>query len=207
MRQLGLAALLFSVITLCQVFGAVAANSQALLLDCISMGVDAGSMAGNMVAEALKGTRFHRPAEIFVGGASMAVLLYFTLVAMAESLATIRQSDGSDEESVNAYIVFAFAMGGLLFDVISLYVFYRGHKKHKSGHEMNIWTAVMHVSADLLRSSTTLVLSLSIMCLSYSSAMLDAWASLLVGSTILLGGLGGLFGWTRNVAKYVREGR
>jgi len=203
MKTLALTALLFSVITILQVFGATLANSKALLVDCISMGVDAGTYLGNMAVEYKRHSKHHAPFELAVGGLSLVTLIYFTLDALRESVDAISPGGGdSEDEDVNAWIIFAFALGGLLFDAVSLYAFRRSHRKTRSGREMNMWTALLHVGADFLRSATTLVSSMMILLLGYDGVAVDAWASLLVGATILLGAGFGLAGWTRKFAQW-----
>mmetsp|Transcript_96049 Transcript_96049/g.268854 ORF Transcript_96049/g.268854 Transcript_96049/m.268854 type:complete len:267 (+) Transcript_96049:90-890(+) len=200
-KTLGLTALLFATITVCQLFGAWAADSHALMVDCISMGVDAGTMVGNLFAEVSKHSRWHRAIELAVGAVSLLTLAFFTLRELLESISILRAGSGEGEaDEVDPYIVMGFAIGGLIFDLISLYAFRRSHKKNMSGREMNMWTALMHVGADFLRSITTLALSFAILLRRRESARLDASASLFVGATILSGAAVGIASWCKALA-------
>lgn len=203
MKTLGISASLFATITLCQLFGAIMANSQALMVDCISMGIDAGTMVGNMCAEGVKGSRWHKAAELVVGAVSLLALTALTVNELVESI-RILEEGGHGGEQVHPWIVMAFALAGLVFDGVSLAAFRRSHKKNRSGRELNMWTALLHVGADVLRSTTTLCLSIAILIHGEDSVSMDAWASLGVGSTILVGAAGGIVGWIRSLAKYLR---
>jgi len=200
-KVLAITATLFMVITSAQVFAARAANSAELMADCISMGVDAGTYFLNMLVELCKGTLSHRPLQLTVPVLSISVLVYFIIDAMRESLATLRGAP-SDEEDVNPWIVFAFALWGIIFDVISLYAFRRNQKKGADGKSINMMTALMHVGADLARSVTTLILSLLIFA-GFDSAKADAWASLVVCVIILLGAACMVCEWVMEIRKSI----
>lgn len=206
MKTLGLSAILFTIITVLQAFGAVAANSQSLLVDCVSMGVDAGSYVGSMLVETFKGTPFHTPLELLVGGLSLSALVYFTINALKDTFQELSagrfppSSEPDEQDKVNPLIIFGFAIFGLTFDALSLWAFARSGDK--MGAQMNMWTACLHVGADALRSFTTLIMSLIIMILDVDGEVADAWTSPVLGAMILSGVAWGMFAWVKEVAQW-----
>jgi Co/Zn/Cd efflux system component len=207
-KALILTAFLFTLITVVQVFAAKVAHSQALLMDCISMGVDALTYMGNIVVECRKrdGTD-HKGSQLIVCAISLSLLLYFTWDASQESIATIQVCRGkapaeADEDDVNGYITLAFGAGGVIFDAISLYAFYASNRKQGDGRAVNMFTALLHVSADFLRSTSTVVMSLLILVGGFDSTCLDAYTSMLIGASIVAGGLFGLFNWFKLFLEY-----
>lgn len=198
-KVLGLTATLFGVITLAQAVGAHMAQSRCLLADCVSMGVDACTYVGNIVVECQRGTRWYKPLELMVGGVSLAMLAYFTFVVMPEALATILKPRVGEEEAVNGYIVLSFACLGILFDCASLYAFRK--EAEGTGEAANLWTALMHVGADLLRSSTTFVSSILMLFFKVNTSTVDSYAALVVGITILGGAALGLLELLRSADK------
>jgi Co/Zn/Cd efflux system component len=132
------AAVLFGLITAVQFVAALAANSMALLADCVCMAVDTLSYVGNIVAEcagevdpadAVAVLRQGRQ-RVGAAGASLGLLLGFTIYFMAEALVTIVGGEG-DGEDVDPYIVLGFALAGLLFDAVSLAAFRCWHQRTK----------------------------------------------------------------------------
>eukprot|EP00928_Gymnodinium_smaydae_P053054 TRINITY_DN37133_c0_g1_i2.p1 TRINITY_DN37133_c0_g1~~TRINITY_DN37133_c0_g1_i2.p1 ORF type:complete len:209 (+),score=16.52 TRINITY_DN37133_c0_g1_i2:280-906(+) len=184
-------------------FAARMANSQALLMDCISMGVDALTYLGNVLVEyrKLDGGE-HVPLQLIVCAVSLSFLCYFTYDAATESWATARICNGwdasmEDDESVNGWITLTFALGGVVFDLISLYAFRESKKQSGSERHINMYTALLHVGADFLRSSSTLIMSLLILLGGFDSTCLDAYISLFIGASILCGALAGLTSWLK----------
>mmetsp|Transcript_42054 Transcript_42054/g.82720 ORF Transcript_42054/g.82720 Transcript_42054/m.82720 type:complete len:333 (-) Transcript_42054:383-1381(-) len=114
---------LFSTITVLQYFAAIIANSNALKADCISMGVDALSFLGNLVAECMdedtEGVFRRRRAELIMSGVSHMLLLGFTISFILEAWEDAQATD-DEGDAVNGYIVLGFAIGGLVFDVTAL---------------------------------------------------------------------------------------
>jgi Co/Zn/Cd efflux system component len=226
---LALTAFLFAFITIAQFFAAIASNSQALLVDCVSMGVDALTYLLNIGVECIKGTKLHRVCELVVGAISLFLLTYFTLQVTLETLPTLTNPDeqctnhplynetdsgsgdsdsakqisdpfdceSAEEDDVNPYIVLAFAIFGIIFDCISLTAFMRNHRKTHSGKAMNIWTAIMHVGADFIRSTSTFVASMLMLLFNGDSAVIDAWCTMIISFTILLGAIAGIIAWFR----------
>lgn len=190
-KVLALTATLFGAITALQTVGAVMAHSKCLLADCVSMGVDSCTYLGNIAVECHKGTKWYKPLELMVGGISLAILIYFTFVVMAEALGTIMGSDaGEEEEEVNGYIMLFFACLGIIFDCVSLYAFRK--EAEGTGEAANMWTALMHVGADFLRSFATFVSSILMLVFKMDTSTVDSYAALVLGITILGGALLGI---------------
>lgn len=199
---------LFTLITVVQVFAAKIAHSQALLMDCISMGVDALTYMGNIVVECRKrdGTD-HKGSQLIVCAISLSCLLYFTWDASQESLATIKVCRGEaaaegEEEDVNGWITLGFGAGGVVFDLISMWAFYRSNRKQGEVRAVNMFTALLHVAADFLRSTSTVIMSLLILVGGFDSTCLDAYTSMLIGASIVAGGLFGVFNWLKLFYEY-----
>lgn len=194
-KVLALTASLISTITAAQAIAALAAHSLALLQDCVSMGVDALTYLGNIGMETQRGTPREVILELITGTVSLALLLFFTLHFMGEAMAKLQGSEqGDEDEQTNPYIVLAFAIWGLLFDFAAIGAFFWNHRKSESGHQVNMCTAFLHVGADFLRSSTTLVASILMLGFGFDTTKTDAWASLLVGAIILAGACTGICG-------------
>ncbi|CAE7721838.1 unnamed protein product, partial [Symbiodinium microadriaticum] len=133
-KALIVTAVLFTTITLAQVAAARIANSQALLMDCIS-GLTATDLPDN---------------------------------------------------DVNGNITLAFGAGGVVFDILSLWAFC--HSRRKEGHAVNMFTALLHVGADFLRSVSTVVM---ILVAHVESTCLDAYTSIVIGVSIICGAFWG----------------
>ena len=127
-------AFLFTTITVAQVAAARIANSQALLMDCISMGVDALTYMGNIWVECRKRDGApHEGSQVIVCLISLSCLIYFTWDASQESLETIGGCKGltaydKSGDDVNGKITLAFGAGGVVFDVLSLWAFCRSRR-------------------------------------------------------------------------------
>jgi len=207
-KALAISAFLFSLITVVQVFAAKAARSQALLMDCISMGVDAFTYMCNILVEWKKRDGGdHMRAQLIVVACSLSCLIYFTADAARGSWGTVQScrgvaTAGGDEDDVNGHITLAFALGGVVFDVMCLAAFYRSNKKTGSARHVNMFSALLHVGADCLRSSSTLVMSVLILGFGYDSTCLDAYTSLFIGFTIIAGASTGLYRWLKLLVRY-----
>jgi Co/Zn/Cd efflux system component len=260
----------FSTITVAQAFAALAANSNALLVDCVSMGLDAASYGCNVISEAWPSPdkRVQERNQLITAGISFALLIAFTLSFMLEALDTIQNESGDDDsccdfggdarteeeschvahsacenitkafrddftsnenlcldtlsedgankcvwEGVNPYIVFAFALFGLLFDLGSLMAFKKWGSSFsvlvggEDSEALNMSSALMHVLSDCLRSTTTLIESILIFFNpSTPSYIFDGWATLIVTASILLGALNAVYKWVIQLREWVRAG-
>ena len=219
------AATLFTVITAVQYVFGIIANSLALQADCMSMGVDALSYLGSLFVECRQSANPYdkRSMELGMAAVSYFLLLYFTIDFIMEGVETVTATDEGGDD-VNGYIVLGFALGGLLFDGISLLVFQQfgehagaedagvvqeSHDNLTCGINVNMCAALLHVMSDLLRSSTTLVESIVILLVpSVSSSKADGFSALIVCSIIALGTLGALVTWARALWQHLTdEGR
>merc|ERR1719327_1054465 len=91
-RALAVSAFLFTTITVAQVFAALAANSKALMVDCISMGVDAFTYMGNIIVECRKRKPGkHVISQLIIVACSLGLLCYFTHDGLMESWGTIQE--------------------------------------------------------------------------------------------------------------------
>jgi len=207
-KALAVSAFLFALITLLQVGAARIAHSQALMTDCISMGVDAFTYMGNIFVECKKRDGGdHVPSQLVVVACSLSLLIFFTVQAAQEAWGTIQVCQGKapadgDEDDVNGYITLAFALGGMVFDAFCLLAFYRSHKKTGGARAVNMFSALLHVGADCLRSTSTTVMSLLILLGGYDSTCLDAYTSMFIGATIVLGAATGIFSWFKMLLRY-----
>jgi len=207
-RALAVSAILFTTITLLQVGAAIKANSHALLMDCISMGVDAFTYMGNILVECKKrdGAK-HVRSQLVIVALSLGLLCFFTVQAMQESWDTVqvcrgkKESEG-DEEEVNGWITLIFALGGIGFDIACIVEFYKSNQKTGSVKQVNMFSAFLHVSADALRSTSTLIMSLLILIAHWDSTCLDAYTSIFIGATIIAGAFAGFFKWLKMLITY-----
>ena len=176
---------LFATITSAQFGAAFIAHSLALLGDCGSMTVDTVSYAANLWAECVE-TEQQQRNQLIATALSIFVLLGITGYVIYDSC-TILLSDESDEDDVNAYIVFGFGAAGLLFDLVGLCALGQGKKeKSTSAGDLNLYSAGRHVLADLMRSTTTTIESILIWFYDFDGTTTDAWAALIVSGLILL---------------------
>jgi len=214
-KALSITASLFALITVVQVFAAQIANSQALLVDSVSMGVDSMTYVGNILVECRKRDGVeHLRSELIAGFLSLGCLFYFTLDVGVESWGTAKvcmgleaPEVGAEEEDVNGWITLGFALGGIVFDLLSVYAFHRSHKKSADVTGMNMMSAFLHVGADLLRSTSTLVMSVLILAGGMDSSCLDSYTSLFIAFTILSGASFGAVSWLKLFATFVKEAR
>lgn len=170
------------------------------------MGVDALTYLGNIAVETQRGKRTEVPLELGVGMISIAILLCFTLLFMQDAWTRLREkAEEHSEEETNPYIVLAFAIWGILFDCAAMVAFAWNHRKSRSSRRLNMCTAFLHVGADFLRSSTTFVASILMLGFNYDTGETDAWASLIVGASILVVGIAGSFAILRKARQGLRS--
>jgi Co/Zn/Cd efflux system component len=134
--------------------------------------------------------------ELCASGFSIVVLLLSCWGVVAEALDRLSKDEPDD---VNMNIVLVFAILGLSIDFISLCLFGNNDSttsfaSAQTGGEaaaaqpggLNMCTACLHSGADLMRSTTTLVLSLAALHGHFNNAKADAIASLIVSLTIMV---------------------
>jgi hypothetical protein len=181
-------------------------------MDCISMGVDAFTYMGNIVVECRKrdGAK-HVISQLVIVACSLGLLCFFTIQAMQESWDVVQVCRGKkegegEEDDVNGWITLAFAIGGVAFDVMCMIEFHKSNQRTGSARSVNMFSALLHVGADFLRSTSTLVMSLLILLAHVDSGCVDAYTSVLIGVTILLGAAVGFFKWVKLLASYIVKG-
>jgi len=209
-RALAVSAVLFSLITIIQVFAAQIAHSHALLVDCLSMGVDAFSYMGNICVECRKrdGGK-HVVSQLIIVACSLSLLIFFTVQALQESWDTVQICRGrkpetpDSEEEVNGWITLCFALGGVGFDLMCLVEFYKSNQKTRSVKHVNMFSALLHVGADFLRSMSTLVMSMLILIGNFESGCVDAYTSIFICTTIVAGAAFGFFKWLKMLITFI----
>lgn len=220
---------MFAVISLCQYFAAIAANSQSLKADVVSMAVDALSYLGNILGESSDVPSQRIVLQLLFSMVSIVLLLYFNTSILKESIEIMRNNDGDDGddegEGVTASLVLAFALIGLVFDAICLWA-YRHYarldaevefelmKKEalaKGGDvdgevakikkpKVNMLTALLHVSADLMRSSCTFIEGIVLMAGKLTpsgQSYVDAICGIVIGASLYAASAYALFEWAR----------
>jgi len=210
-RALAVSAFLFSFITVVQFFASVVAQSRALRMDCISMAVDAITYMGNICVECRKrdGGK-HVISQLIIVAFSLGLLTFFTVMAMSESVDIVLQCQGKRpmedvDDDVNGWITLSFALAGIAFDLACMIEFYKSGKRSEAARSVNMFSALLHVGADFLRSSSTLVMSFLILGTNFDSGCLDAYTSVLIGATILGGAAVGFFKWVKMLYTYLRK--
>jgi len=219
--------MLFALISLAQYFAADAVHSQALKADVISMAVDALSYLGNIFGESAEHPAQRIVTQLFFSMISVVLLVYFNTDVFIESLEMLDEVNSPDYENADkvdseGIVVITFAGLGLLFDAICLYAYYHFAKKdaeaeyqamqaqltesQKTGvdaakiekPDINMLSALLHVSADLFRSSSTFILGI----LMVSGALNqkeqdqgDAILALIIGGTIYVASIYALYEW------------
>merc|ERR1711920_883587 len=101
------------------------------------------------------------------------------------------------DDDVNGWITLSFALAGIAFDLACMIEFYKSGKRSEAARSVNMFSALLHVGADFLRSSSTLVMSFLILGTNFDSGCLDAYTSVLIGATILGGAAVGFFKWVK----------
>lgn len=224
---------MFGVISLAQYFAAVAANSQSLKADVVSMAVDALSYLGNILGESSDIPAQRLVLQLLFSAASIILLIYFNTQILVESIEIMRDhkqggidEDSDEDEGVEASIVFAFALLGLIFDAICLWA-YRHYARLDAEEEykqmkeaaiangageslddnaeiklkkpqVNMLTALLHVSADLMRSSCTFVEGIILLAGGLTASgqeYVDAICGIIIGASLYAASLYALYEW------------
>jgi len=217
---------MFAAISLGQYFAANAANSQSLKADVVSMAMDALSYFGNILGESSDIPSQRIVLQLFFSMLSLFLLNYFNATILIESIDIVKSTEGmenDDGEGVEGKIVIAFAGLGLVFDAICLYAYYYYAKidaeieyqemvkiaeqegktveeaqANISKPEINMLTALMHVSADLFRSTCTFVEGIFLLAGTITTSKqeyIDGICGILIGATIILGSIYALYEW------------
>lgn len=218
-RALTVTLLLFLAITTSQFIGSAIAGSLSLLIDSASMLVDVLTYAANLWAECgCSGPRSRADSEkteLLVSGVSLGALWAITLPSAFEAIATLANLDGARDadDAVNGHIVLGFALAGLAVDGASLAEFARSWRSgaafapdETGAHGLNMTSALVHVLADLFRSSTTLVESVVLLRFTTQPAATDAICALFVAGAIVATSAPTTVRWFRAVMDRVRSG-
>jgi len=219
---------MFAAISLGQYFAAIAAKSQSLKADVVSMSVDALSYFGNILGESSDVPAQRQVLQLFFSSISVGLLLYFNTDILLESIEILQdaKSGAADEEEgggVEGSIVFAFALLGLVFDAVCLWAYHHyakldAEEEYKllkeaaaakgvdTGDEgakiqkprVNMLTALLHVSADLLRSTTTFVEGIILMTVGMSAssqAYVDSICGIIIGASLYVACIYAIYEW------------
>lgn len=220
--------MMFAIISLAQYFAAIEARSQSLKADVVSMAVDALSYLGNIIGESSDVPAQRIVLQLFFSMVSLVLLNYFNTTILIESIGLLKdsqeeQAEGEEGEGVNGIYVLSFAGLGLVFDVICLYAYYYYAKKDAdieykemmriaeaegknldeakasiSKPEINMLTALLHVSADLLRSTTTFIEGILLLAGGLTpdeQVFVDAICGIIIGASIYLASIYALYEW------------
>lgn len=207
---LALTAFLFALITGVQFyFGGVVTHSQALLADCNSMLVDTMTYFLNIGAECAV-EKWKKRLRLVAPAISLLVLLALTIFcALLPALDTIRNPNGPGD-GVNPWIVLAFGVFGLLFDVISIVAFYINAKRERArnGLPINMLAAFFHVGADWIRSLTTTIESILLFKFkNWNGDLIDAWATIIITVVICIAIIYGYVEVILDIRNHIRAER
>lgn len=215
---------MFAIISVGQYFAADYANSQALKADVVSMGMDAVSYFGNIMGESSDIPAQRIVLQLFFSMLSIVLLVYFNTDILIESIGILKNEDEGEEESaVEGKIVIIFAGLGLVFDAICLYAYYHYAKidaeieyqemlkmAEEEGKDLsaegaaikkpqiNMLSALLHVAADLFRSTSTFILGILLVADVLSDEQQgrgDAILAIIIGVTIYLASAYALYEW------------
>jgi hypothetical protein len=152
----------------------------------------------------------HKGSQLIVCAISLSCLIFFTYSASLESIDIVKICRGGPDsgpnepageeggdDGVNGWITLGFGAGGVIFDNIALWSFYKANRKNGEARAVNMFTALLHLGADFLRSTSTVFMSLLILLGGFDSTCLDAYTSLFIGATIIFGALVGIWEWLK----------
>ena len=201
-KVLALTAFLFGLITAVQwYFGGVVTHSNALLADCYCMLVDALSYFLNMWAE-LAPPRSRAPLRLTVPLISLTVLAVLTGMTIRDAIDVF--AGKNEDDGVNPWIVWTFGFVGLLFDLVSIYAFWRN--KQRGALPVNMLAAFMHVGADFVRStSTTIEGTLLFIFTSWDGDTIDAVNTVVIVTIIYICIIYGLYEVVMDWKKYLAK--
>lgn len=126
-KVLSVAAFLFQLITAIQFFFAIAANSNSLMADCISMQVDVVTYLGNLYAEVRRQTNELTDLDkakisLVTAGLSICILMAFTIWFLHDAIETLIDTP-IDDDLHPAWYLILFGGLGFTFDLICLWAF------------------------------------------------------------------------------------
>lgn len=217
---------MFAIISIGQYFAADYANSQALKADVVSMGMDAVSYFGNILGESSDIPAQKIILQLFFSMVSLVLLVYFNTDVLIESIGILQgeeDDEGEEETAVEGKIVIIFAGLGLVFDAVCLYAYWHyakidseieyqemlklaeaegkdlsQAKAQIKKPEINMMSALLHVSADLFRSTSTFILGILLVANALADdqqAKGDSILAIIIGVTIYLAAIYALYEW------------
>lgn len=213
-KVLVVTATLFLSITCVQFFAAVVSHSTALLVDCGSMLVDALTYVVNLWAVCTGDAAGN--SSLVSSGTSLVVLYGISAWGLADAVGDLLGGDRIDDD-LDAVIVLAFGLGGLMLDLVALSAFRhlgleapqfigqtvgRNDRAQQSmdASLVNMFSALSHVVADAIRSLTSIVLgALVLFDRRLNGSQCDDYATLVVATTILVGSVPLAIEWFRLV--------
>lgn len=223
-KVLVLTILLFGSISVAQLFAAIVAHSESLLIDSASMCVDTMTYVVNLCA-----ARCHRDlADLTAAGLSLLILFGASVWGIVEACEELRNPNPT--ENLNYDIVLGFGIWGIAFDCLSFYGFYRwgrqgllSQRRDRSLEEfvssgadgepvsksqsssVNMRSAFLHVGADFLRSIVIVGEGLAVKFEHGKGKESDSVAALIVSVTILLGACGAIVPWMLQLRTWQRR--
>ena len=188
--------------TLAQLVGAEIANSSSLRSDALAMCVDCLAYAFNLASE-IRPDR-DRALKLAAPLLSAAILLVVTALSLSDAIATLQgvASDVDASDVVDGGLVLGFGAAMLIVDLLMLRaIFFRGAGDGTGDggnggavvwcgvsprSELNLFSGLSHVAADTLRSLTQVTVGTVILA-GGPSEVVDAYGTLAISSTIMLG--------------------
>lgn len=222
--------LLFGTISTAQFFAAWVASSDALLVDCWSMLVDTATYVMNWCAERRSGDALELLASGFSLLVLSAVSVWGLLEGTMDLADPHEEGDVSPGiilafgiwgvvfDCLSFWGFYKWGLQGLVSGSRSgKYEDLELNEKcaitenteeaavtscPKSGASMNMRSAFLHVGADFLRSTTTVIEGLFILVGGTHGRSTDSVASIVVSGTILMGACSAAIPWARQVWKF-----
>jgi Co/Zn/Cd efflux system component len=184
-----------------QMIAATIANSLSLFSDSGSMLVDSFAYGMNILMERRKnriGIEAARLREVYTSIFSVLLLVGVTLFAFIDATIRLKRSDKKEsKETVNGKIVFGFAFGNLVIDIVMCvnYCFQLRHRRRltlkdqvmsETKEQLNMVSAFVHLFADTLRTLTSMVAGVLEETTDGNAISIDAIATFVVCCAILV---------------------
>lgn len=142
--------------------------------------------------------------EVYIPSFSVCALVGVTIYITSEAVDVIMSGD--DDDDVDVYFLYGFAIGNFLVDVASSGLFYMKGKEallvqahafsidgqdpgtmiHKQKANLNMVSALTHVGGDTLRTLSVFIAAVVATATTVSSGLCDAWAAVAVSVTIIV---------------------
>lgn len=212
-RVLIVAIVLFATITVTQFAAAIAAHSNALLVDCASMLADTISYIFNLISECSRSEdeRSRMRRGLISSFMSIIVLCAITTWGLADSIQILFVDSGAVPDTLEPYPVLIFGSLGIAVDLLTLAAFKvwgfqideNQTAETESSSFVNMCSAFAHVLADCIRSITSVILGIVVIYdKSVNGSVCDAIATLVVAATIIVGIVPLVVKWVRTASDY-----